>query len=44
MNSSPGLQDLIKRHGYTPTGNLNADIKIAKKFMPAAYRKDRNVK
>ena len=39
MKTSPGLADLLKRHGYTPTGDSKRDIEQARKFMPRGYRR-----
>jgi hypothetical protein len=35
--SSPGLQELLLRHGYNPSGNADKDIETAKKFMPPGW-------
>jgi len=42
--TSPGLIQLIKRHGLKPTGNPSKDIKLARAFMPAPYKVSTNEK
>jgi len=39
--TSPGLIQLIKRHGLKPTGCSWRDIIIAKGFMSKPYNKER---
>ena len=37
--SSPGLVQLLLRHGVTPTHNSIVDLKLAAKFMPRPRKK-----
>jgi len=37
--SSPGLVQLLLRHGITPTHNSMRDLKIAAVFMPKPRKK-----
>lgn len=36
--SSPGLIELLKRHGIEPTGDSKKDLALAAKVMPKPYR------
>lgn len=37
--SSPGLIDLLDRHGFISSGDTTEDIQISRLFMPAPYIK-----
>lgn len=39
--TSPGLADLLRRHGYTPTGKSDEDLKTARRFMPKPWKQVR---
>lgn len=36
--SSPGLRQLLERHGVTPTGDADEDLDLARAVMPKGYR------
>lgn len=35
--SSPGLRQLLERHGVTPTGDADDDLELARAFMPKEF-------